>query len=107
MNPKFIKYLGTILLGAVQTPEDDRIICQNNNSLFILIGNPGMIWHPLSGQCVSIKEIEYNSGWINTDDSSELFMSKSYKSARYFYSYIFLLFYSSSYVQNIDHNLSM
>jgi hypothetical protein len=24
--------------------------------MFMLIGNPGMLWHPLSGQCIAIRE---------------------------------------------------
>jgi hypothetical protein len=67
MNFKRIQYLGTILLGAASTPDNDRLICQNNNSLFQLIGNPGMIWHPLSGQCVSTIEIDSNVSGIDTD----------------------------------------
>ncbi|CAF1410413.1 unnamed protein product, partial [Rotaria sordida] len=53
---------GTILLGAASTPEDDRLICQGNNSLFVLVGNPGIIWHPLSSQCVHVKEIGTYTG---------------------------------------------
>jgi hypothetical protein len=30
-------------------------ICRSNSSLFVLVGNPGVIWHPESDQCVHTK----------------------------------------------------
>jgi len=60
-------------LGAASTPENDRIICQNMNSLFTLVGNPGIIWHPLSGQCVHIKTVNYKTGGTDENDPGETF----------------------------------
>jgi hypothetical protein len=69
-----VKYLGTILLGAASTPDDDLIHCKANNSLFTLIGNPGIILHPLSGQCIQITKIGEKIGRTNIDDPGNVFL---------------------------------
>lgn len=70
-NLKSRLYLGLILMSVASTPEDDRMRCQNKNSLFTLIGNPGMLWHQLSGQCVHTKMVNYTAGGSYFDGSSE------------------------------------
>jgi hypothetical protein len=35
-------------------PNVSQPICESNSSLFVLIGNPGVIWHPESNQCLHI-----------------------------------------------------
>ena len=46
----------TIYLEFLQfvngSPEEKRARCQSNSSLFTLIGNPGVIWHLKSNQCL-------------------------------------------------------
>jgi len=43
-----------IIFGAVA--EGDRTAtCRSNSSLFVLVGNPGIIWHPISDQCIHTK----------------------------------------------------
>ena len=32
--------------------EDMEAVCRSSNTLFVLIGNPGIIWHVASNQCV-------------------------------------------------------
>ncbi|UJR06559.1 hypothetical protein I4U23_010843 [Adineta vaga] len=55
----------TILLGTATTPEQAQLRYQGNNSLFVLIGNAGMIWHPLTNQCVLIQEVCVKVGSFN------------------------------------------
>lgn len=40
-----------ILYGA-STKEEKKVQCRSLDSLFRLVGNPGIVWHPASNQCV-------------------------------------------------------
>ncbi|CAF1235601.1 unnamed protein product [Rotaria magnacalcarata] len=57
-----------ILLNAVFSQEDQQVICHGNNSLFVLVGNPGMIWHPLTGQCVHSKMMNISASVPGEDN---------------------------------------
>jgi hypothetical protein len=46
--------LDHIYYGAVAENEREAT-CRTNSTLFVLIGNPGVIWHPESNQCVVTK----------------------------------------------------
>jgi hypothetical protein len=46
--------LDYIFYGAV-TEGEEEATCRTNKTLFVLIGNPGVIWHPESNQCVVTK----------------------------------------------------
>ena len=50
-----MKHLETITFSPVLPIEDGQAVCQTNDSLFVLVGNPGVIWHPKSGQCLHTK----------------------------------------------------
>ncbi|CAF5018533.1 unnamed protein product, partial [Rotaria sp. Silwood1] len=41
-----------IILGSAFSHKDHQDRYYGSNGLFVLIDNPGMIWHPLTGQCV-------------------------------------------------------
>ena len=60
-------------MSVTSLPEMDRMRCQNENSIFKLIGNPGMLWHPLSGQCVHTRMKNYVAEGSFFDGSSERF----------------------------------
>lgn len=60
--------LALILLNTVFSQEDQRVICHGNNSLFVLIGNPGMIWHPQTGQCVHSKVMNISASTPGEDN---------------------------------------
>jgi hypothetical protein len=48
------------------------VLYRKNQSLFVLIGNPGVIWHPETGQCLHIKlDRSAASGGTSPDDPSE------------------------------------
>lgn len=49
-----LPYLGFIIFGAVSA-ENRSANCFSASSLFRLVGNPGIIWHPASNQCVHAK----------------------------------------------------
>ena len=44
-------YLDYISLYAISA-EDPSAACQSNSSLFLLVRNSGIIWHPEGDQCV-------------------------------------------------------
>jgi hypothetical protein len=41
-------HLETTTFSSVLSIEDRQAVCQSNDSLFVLVGNPGLIWHPKS-----------------------------------------------------------
>jgi len=41
--------------SGFSSPESRRAQCQSNASIFMLVGNPGIVWHPETGQCVKTK----------------------------------------------------
>jgi hypothetical protein len=43
-----------IIFDAV-AKEHREATFRNNSFLFVLIGNPGVIWHPVNNQCVQTK----------------------------------------------------
>ena len=47
-------YSGFIIFGATSA-ENRSANCFSGSSLFRLVGNPGIIWHPTSNQCVHAK----------------------------------------------------
>lgn len=64
---------GTIMLGGASTPEYDQLTCHGNNSMFVLIGNPGMVWHPLTNQCILAQETCEKIGGFKYDEPGEIF----------------------------------
>jgi len=48
-----------------------RVLCHSNSTIFVLIGNPGIIWHPETDQCVhtqiyTVPSISLDDGKIHT-----------------------------------------
>ncbi len=50
-----LRYLAGVKFSSFASPEVRREYCAHNASLFMLVGNPGIIWHPETGQCVKTK----------------------------------------------------
>jgi hypothetical protein len=48
-------HLDTITFSPMTSIEYRQAVCRSNDSLFVLVGNPGVIWHPKSGQCLHTK----------------------------------------------------
>jgi hypothetical protein len=67
-------YLEFITFSPVMPKEEKQAACQNNDSIFVLVGNPGVIWHPKIGQCLHTKlNTHLVSGGGVLDDPGELF----------------------------------
>jgi hypothetical protein len=65
-------YLDLIVLHDFVSEESKRATCRGNSSLFVLVDNPGVIWHPETGQCLHTKlERSSVSGGTSPDDPSE------------------------------------
>ena len=71
-----ITCLEFILFGAVSA-EDVAAACRSNDSLFVLMGNPGIIWHAESNQCIHTKmnTIDLNYGFNNIHSKTGMFFS--------------------------------
>jgi hypothetical protein len=71
-----ITCLEFILFGAVSA-EDVAAACRSNSSLFVLMGNPGIIWHVESNQCIHTKmdTIGPNDGLDSTHSKTVMFIS--------------------------------
>jgi hypothetical protein len=39
----------------LSSPESRKAQCESYASIFMLAGNPGIVWHPETGQCVKTK----------------------------------------------------
>ena len=64
---EFIMFIPTL------PTEHRQAVCQNDDSLFVLVGNPGVIWHPKSGQCLHTKlDTDVVRGSNFSDDPCEL-----------------------------------
>jgi hypothetical protein len=50
-----LQYLGGIRFYGFAPPEMQKETCASYASIFILVGNPGIVWHPETGQCVKTK----------------------------------------------------
>jgi hypothetical protein len=50
-----LQYLVSIRFSSISTAKTWKAECQSNNSLFMLVGNPGIVWHPVTGQFVKTK----------------------------------------------------
>jgi hypothetical protein len=50
-----MQYLDFLRFSGFSSPESRRVQCQSNASIFMLVGNPGIVWHPETGQCVKTK----------------------------------------------------
>lgn len=61
-------FTGQILVISTFSQDDDQTNCHGNNSVFMLIGNPGMIWHLTTGQCIH-KKILTNPIPSQTDEN--------------------------------------
>jgi hypothetical protein len=48
-------HLEFILFHPFVSKESQQATCRGNSSLFVLLNNPGVIWHPESDQCLDIK----------------------------------------------------
>jgi hypothetical protein len=48
-------HLEFILFHPFVSKETMQDTCRGNSSLFVLLGNPGVIWHHENGQCLQIK----------------------------------------------------
>ncbi len=67
-----ITFLALILFNAFTSRESKQSTCRDNSSVFVLLGNPGIIWHPKTGQCVHTKmERSPVSGGNFPDEPSE------------------------------------
>jgi hypothetical protein len=66
--------LDFIFYGAVAEGEAEAT-CRINRTLFVLIGNPGVIWHPESNQCVVTKldTIRMSNGSIGVPGKIDVF----------------------------------
>jgi hypothetical protein len=71
-----ITCLEFIIFGAVSA-EDVAATCRSNSSLFVLMGNPGIIWHVESNQCIHTKmdTIGPNDGLDSTHSKTVMFIS--------------------------------
>ena len=71
-----ITCLEFILFGAVSA-EDVAAACRSNSSLFVLMGNPGIIWHVESNQCIHTKmdTMVLNDGLNSTHSKTVIFFS--------------------------------
>ena len=71
-----ITCVGFIFFGTVSA-EDVAAQCRSNSSLFVLIGNPGIIWHVESNQCIHTKmdTMVLNNGSDSTHSKIVMFFS--------------------------------
>ena len=71
-----ITYLEFIIFTAVSA-EDVAAECRSNSSLFVLMGNPGIIWHVESNQCIHTKTdtMALNDDLYNTHSKALMFFS--------------------------------
>ena len=65
---------------GIRSPEERRELCRSNISLFVLIGNPGVVWHPQSGQCVHTKPHTLPVGYTDNGTTSKLIRSSYFSS---------------------------
>lgn len=71
-----ITCLEFIIFGAV-SEDDVSAACRSNSSLFVLMGNPGIIWHVESNQCIHTKlnTMEPNNGLNSIQSKTVMFFS--------------------------------
>ncbi len=50
-----LQSLAGVTLSGFSTPEIRKEKCESNASIFMLVGNPGIVWHVATGQCVKTK----------------------------------------------------
>jgi hypothetical protein len=50
-----LQYLAGVKFYGFASPEIQKEYCASNASLFMLVGNPGIVWHLETGQCVKTK----------------------------------------------------
>jgi hypothetical protein len=50
-----LEYLAGVRFYGFAPPEMKKEKCASNTSLFMLVGNPGIVWHLETGQCVKTK----------------------------------------------------
>jgi len=69
---KFVMFLH---IAPIETRQAN---CQNNESLFVLVGNPGVIWHPQSRQCLhTIPDTNMVESRNSSDDKNEYVTNKA------------------------------
>jgi hypothetical protein len=71
-----ITSLELIVFGAVSA-KDVAAACRSNSSLFVLMGNPGIIWHAESNQCIHTKmdTMVLNDGLNSSHSKTVMFFS--------------------------------
>ena len=47
-----MQYLVLLRFSGLSAPELRKTKCENYASIFMLVGNPGIVWHPATGQCM-------------------------------------------------------
>jgi len=62
-------HLDSVTFSPMPSIENRQAVCRSNDSLFVLVGNPGVIWHPKSGQCLHTSLDPFMSN--NPDSSSD------------------------------------
>jgi hypothetical protein len=50
-----LQSLDGVRFSGFSTPEIRKKECESNASIFMLAGNPGIVWHLATGQCVKTK----------------------------------------------------
>jgi hypothetical protein len=50
-----LQSLAGVRFPGFSTPEIRKKECESNASIFMLAGNPGIVWHLATGQCVKTK----------------------------------------------------
>ena len=68
ITQKVMTHLDTINFSPMRSIEDRQAACRSNDSLFVLVGNPGIVWHPMSGQCL---HTTLDTFMVNKPDSSD------------------------------------
>jgi hypothetical protein len=50
-----MQYLAGVRFPGFSVPKFGKEECESNASLFMLVGNPGIVWHLETGLCVKTK----------------------------------------------------
>jgi hypothetical protein len=50
-----LQYLAGVKFPDFASPETQKETCGSSASIFMLVGNPGIVWHLVTGQCVKTK----------------------------------------------------